>query len=265
MPEKITLPKRISDHVKGRAGTSDSIGLSGGTVILYDDMVLKIEKHSETIESTVRMMKWLNGKIPVPKIICQEQQDDMSYLLMSRIQGKMSCDTYYLEHPHELTSLLAEGLQMLWRVDISDCPYERGLVEELKQARYNVEHGLVDVSRCEPETFGENGFASPMHLLEWLEEHQPACEPVLSHGDFCLPNIFLQDGRISGFIDLGDAGIAEKWKDISLCYRSLKHNFDGTFGGKVYPDFRPDMLFEKIGIVPDWEKLHYYILLDELF
>ena len=59
--------------------------------------------------------------------------------------------------------------------------------------------------------------------------------------------------------------IGDKWKDIALCHRSLKHNFDGTFGGKVYPDFNPDSLFDALGIEPDWEKIRYWILLDELF
>ncbi|WP_207637230.1 hypothetical protein [Eubacterium xylanophilum] len=45
----------------------------------------------------------------------------------------------------------------------------------------------------------------------------------------------------------------------------MKHNFDGTYGGKVYPDFDPDMLFEALGIEPNWEKINYFILLDELF
>ena len=48
------------------------------------------------------------------------------------------------------------------------------------------------------------------------------------HGDFCLPNVFFADGKVSGFIDLGDAGIADRWYDIALGYRSLKHNVDGT-------------------------------------
>ena len=121
------------------------------------------------------------------------------------------------------------------------------------------------MERTEPETFGKNGFESPAALLEWLEANKPPCEPVLSHGDFCLPNIFLKDGKVSGFIDLGGMGIADKWRDISLCYRSLKHNFDGTFSGKIYKDFDPDMLFEALGIVPDRERLRYWILLDELF
>lgn len=154
---------------------------------------------------------------------------------------------------------------MLWSVDISDCPRRRDLDTELEEARYRVENGLVDIDQTEPETFGEGGFASPSELLEWLESNKPPIEPVLSHGDFCLPNIFLNGGAVSGFIDLGDTGIGDRWRDISLCRRSLKHNFDGSYGGKVYKDFDPDMLFEKLNIEPDRNKLRYYILLDELF
>ena len=96
-------------------------------------------------------------------------------------------------------------------------------------------------------------------------ENKPSYEPVLSHGDFCLPNIYLDNGIISGFIDLGDAGIGDKWRDIALCYRSLKHNAEGAYGGKVYPDTDPMQLFKKLQIEPDWDKIRFYLLMDELF
>ena len=107
-------------------------------------------------------------------------------------------------------------------------------------------------------------FRDPSGLLDWLENNKPAYEPVLSHGDFCLPNILIENNDISGFIDLGDCGIGDRWRDLSLCWRSLRHNSDGTFGN-IYPGIKPDMLFEKLGIEPNHEKLRYYILLDELF
>ena len=69
---------------------------------------------------------------------------------------------------------------------------------------------------------------------------------------------------ISGFIDMGNCGIADKWEDIAMLYRSLRHYFDGTYG-KVYPGLDPDSFFEELGIEPDREKIDYYILLDELF
>lgn len=261
----IFIPDAIKSLIGDLPYDLDTTGLSGSQVLMFPDMVLKIEKYRKVGDETVRVMKWLEGKIPVPKVLCHEVCGEYRYLLMSRIKGKMSCDTYYLERPHELLGLLAEALEMLWSVDIADCPRCRDLDTELEEAQYRVENGLVDIEHTEPETFGENGFASPSELLKWLESNKPSIEPVLSHGDFYLPNIFLDNGRISGFIDLGDTGIADKWKDISLCYRSLKHNFDGSYGGKVYSGFDPDMFFDKLNIDPDRDKLKYYILLDELF
>ena len=211
------------------------------------------------------MMKWLCGKVPVPEILCDVQQDGKSYLLMSRISGVMSCTEEYMENPKLLVSVLANAMKLLWTVDITDCPAVWNLDEKLKAARYNVEHDLVDVEDVEPETFGEDGFRDLEDLLNYLEKNRPQEELVLSHGDFCLPNIFIKDDVLSGFIDLGQMGIADKWQDIALCYRSLKHNFAGVYGGKVYEDFDPEILFEELGIEPDWEKLRYYILMDELF
>lgn len=132
-------------------------------------------------------------------------------------------------------------------------------------AKYNVENNLVDLGNVEPNTFGENGFESPEHLLEWLNNNKPEEELALSHGDFCLPNIFLSEGEVSGYIDLGRTGIADKWQDIALCYRSLSQNFNGKFTEKQYEGFDENMLFEKLGIEPKWDKIRYYILLDELF
>ena len=263
---KYNIPDSINKHIDGKAYTTNEIGMSGSSVRVFDDYVLKIvSRDTEDEDEVVRIMRWLEGKIPSPKVVCYEKDDEYQYLLMSRVKGKMSCDRYFLEHPKELARHLAKALNMLWSVDITDCPRIRDVDSVLKEARYRVENDLIDLENVEPATFGEGGFRDPEELLTWLEENRPDFEPVLSHGDFCLPNIFIDDNRISGFIDLGDTGVGDKWRDIALCYRSLKHNFDGTFGGKVYPDFDPDILFEALGIKPNREKIRWYTLLDELY
>ena len=264
------LPSSIKNLVANKPYTVDSFGKSGSGVFVFDDFVLKIVDARDNLlraqnDISVQVMRWLQGKLPVPKVLCYEADDDIQYLLMSRISGKMSCDEYYLEHPRELCRLLAQAFKMLWSVDVTGCPRKRTIENELEEAKYRVENNLVDLEDAEPDTFGEGGFENPQALLAWLQEHQPEYEPVLSHGDFCLPNIFFKDNQVSGFIDLGAAGIGDKWRDIALCYRSLKHNVDGTFGDKIYPDVNPDLLLEELGVVPNHEKIRFYILLDELF
>ena len=260
------IPGNIKSLISGREYTTDDTGMSGSCIMIFDDMVLKIEKCRKETAETVEIMRWLEGKLPVPKIICFESDSEYQYLLMSRVKGDMSCSKYYLEHPDELLKLLAQTLKLLWSIDITDCPRVRDIDADLKEVRYRVANGLTNLENSEPGTFGPDGrFKDPEELLKWLEDKKPSLEPVLSHGDFCLPNIFFEDGKLSGLIDLGDTGIGDKWRDIALCYRSLKHNFDGTYGGKVYPDFDPDMLFDALGIEPDRYKIDYFIMLDELF
>lgn len=262
---QMSVPTQIQALIEDKPFIVDEVGMSGNQVLIFEDMVLKIENNSEGAEKQIKMMQWLQDRVPVPKILAHEVKNDKSYLLMSKMGGQMSCDIDYLEQPNILLEALAEGLKSLWEVDIIGCPCMRDLDTILTEASKQVEQDLVDIEDAEPTTFGENGFNNPEELLEWLENNRPEFEPVLSHGDYCLPNIFLEDGHIKGYIDLGKTGIGDKWNDIALCYRSLKHNFDGTYGGKVYAKFNPDMLFEKLAIKPNWEKINYYLLLDELF
>ena len=281
------LPESIREKVSGKDFRIDDLGKSGSMIFLFDDCVLKCERilhpadmeagsihdaaaaketpFQEDQDQTVEVMRWISGKLPVPEVLAYEKDEKYRYLLMSRIEGTVACDPYHMEHPKEMIPILADALKLLWSIDISDCPRKTDIDTVLSEADYRVRNDLVDLSDTEPETFGEGGFKDAEELLSWLKENKPSYEPVLSHGDFCLPNVFIKDGKLSGLIDLGNTGTGDKWMDIALGYRSLKHNTDGTWGGKVYPDIRPEELFEELGIKPDWEKIHYYILLDELF
>lgn len=260
------LPEEIRKYVGTEKYTTDSVGMSGASILIFRDMVLKVERESEEADREAGVMKWLKGRLPVPEVICHKKQEGMNYLLMTKAAGEMSCHKRYMEEPQKLTAILAEGLEMLWQVDLSGFPFDCGLDKKLEMARVQVENHLVDLDNVEPETFGKGGFADPAELLDWLVRNRPEEEPVFSHGDFCLPNIFVKDGKVSGFIDLGRAGVMDKYQDIALGYRSLKHNYEGKYRGeKHYEGYCPEELFGQLGIRPDLEKIRYYILLDELF
>lgn len=258
------LPESIKKYLPDETCETDHIGMSDSSVFLFSDRILKVQKNTREAETECRMMQWLSGRLPVPKVYAHEVQGNMSYLLMSRCAGRMACDEKYMLDPELQADMLARALKGLWTVDISDCPANWSLKFKLEAAKYNVEHGLVDMENTEPGTFGEGGFKNPNALLDWLYENQPEEELTLSHGDFCLPNLFFDDTVIQ-YIDLGRAGIADKWCDIALCYRSLSHNYDGKYSGQSYSEADDLLLFQKLGLAPNWEKIRYYILLDELF
>lgn len=232
------IPNSIKNKIETKSFEPDNVGMSGSNILLFPDQVLKIRDDMTEADNEVQAMQWLKGRIQAPEVLARECEMEKSYLLMTRVKGRMACDEHYMKDPERLTGLLARALKELW---------------------------LVDMDNVEPDTFGADGFESPEALLLWLWENKPQEEPVLSHGDFCLPNIFIDDEENFSFIDLGRTGIADKWQDIALCYRSLKHNYDGKYGGKAYRGYDPELLFEMLGIEPEWEKLRYYILLDELF
>lgn len=86
---------------------------------------------------------------------------------------------------------------------------------------------------------------------------------MLSHGDFCLPNILADEKGIVGFLDLGQAGCADRWRDLDQGLWSMWANTTGLFGGKARP-FDRDTLFSALNLPLDEEKLRYYSLLSEL-
>lgn len=259
------LPSSIASIIGNRPYQLDDVGLSDSQVLIFDDMVLKIQPDTQESQNERFSMNWLHGKLPVPKIIRSECHDGISYLLMSRVEGEMSCASQYINNPDLLVDILAEGLKMLWSVDAKSCPCDNRLDKRLKSAEYIVQNGLVDLDNVEPDTFGENGFKNPTELLLWLKENRPEEDIVFTHGDYCLPNLFAKNRHVSGFIDLGKAGLADRYQDIAICYRSIKHNLAGLYGGHEPIEYNADTLFERLGIEPDWDKIRYFTLLDELF
>lgn len=251
-------PPKLQTLLNGMQCEEDSIGRSTAGIYRYfnnkTSYYLKIQPTLQGLEREKHIMKWLQSRLPVPKKIYFKSYNDLDYFLMTEIEGEILCSHYYLDNPEKSVKLLADGIKMLQSIAIEDCPFDNGLEIKLEEALFNIENNLVDMY-----DWGENNrFKSPMELLIYLKYNRPTdVELSFTHGDYCLPNILAKDGEISGFIDLGRGGMADIYQDIALCVRSLKHNY----GTEDYTD----LLFRHLGIEPNWEKIEYYILLDELF
>ena len=261
------IPDEIESVIGLQDYTADHIGMSDSEVRIYRNHVLKIQPHSDETDNEYAISKWLNGRICIPEIQAYCVKDNTAYTLMSRAEGRMLCDKEYLNNPALAISIAAQGIKQLWQISVEQCPCQASRLENrLKKAEYNVKNNLVDMSSTEPETFSPGGFRNCEELLEWLYANRPEEDIVLTHGDYCLPNIFAKDNSLSGFIDIGKMGPADRWQDIAIAIRSLDHNFAGRYSdGKRIFDFKPQMLTDALGLEFDEEKYRYYILLDELF
>lgn len=71
------------------------------------------------------------------------------------------------------------------------------------------------------------------------------------HGDLCLPNIFVKDGEISGFIDLDNSGLGDRWHDYAWMIWSFEYN--------LKTDRYTSLLLNELGIEFNEEKYTRYI------
>ena len=262
---EIRLPSSILVKLKEKSYAIDNIGLSASAVRIYGDHVLKIQPCSSETDNEYKLLKFFSERSLAPRVIEREVVDDVDYLLMEKCRGKMLCDAIFLSNPTKLLEIASEVLHSLWAIDVSLCPVDMTLSNKLKLAEYNVAHGIVDLDNVDPFTFGANGrFANPDKLLAWLVDNKPREDLAITHGDFCLPNVFF-DGQHAKIIDVGRGGVADKFQDIALLYRSTRDNLRGHYAGKYFGELDEKELFSAIGITPDWDNIDYYMLLDELF
>ena len=103
----------------------------------------------------------------------------------------------------------------------------------------------------------------PMDLYNWLISNKPTEELCFTHDDYTPENIFIDDNKFTCIIDVGDCGIADKWKDIALCVRSI--NIHCGYTRQEEYNKHVELLFNYLGFEPNWSKIKYYTLLDELF
>lgn len=260
------IPEIIKTIINNKPFSLDTKGKSGATILMFPEYVLKIEDYSPEVIRENEVSIWLEGKIRVPSTIQVVQENGKVYRLMERLRGKDLSSPCFLENPSLLLDLATRAFEILSSVDITSCPSERTLDICLKEAEERVRNNKVDVLDLDPHIFCKGGFSSPEELLEWLYENKIEEERGFIHGDLCLPNIFLlEDGNLA-FIDLGRSGIGDSANDIALLSRSIENNVSGRYNGGVsYPGYREEMLFKKLGIKKDEEKLRYFLLLDELF
>ena len=260
------IPAQIRAHLPPDGGVTDSIGRSEAQVIDYGDRFLKVEADSNVSANEYHMLTWMQGRAPVPRIIAAAQADGKRWMLTNRMPGQYLCTDTILDDQHRLAQLCAEALRTLWSADIADCPTRRTLDEKFREIEAGLRGGWITPEQAGDPTIYDvtsGGFASPAALFDYLVKHRPEEDLVLSHGDLCLPNIFADEKGLTGFIDVGWAGIADRWVDIEKCLWSMWANTTGVFGGKARP-FDRQLLFNALSMQPDEEKLRYYGLLGAL-
>lgn len=199
-------------------------------------------------------MEWLAGKLPVPHVLFYGKDEAKEYLLMSEIKGVNASDQSHRDDLPLMLESLGSALKAIHCVRIDDCPFNQRLDVKIEEAKNRVEQELVDESDFDEVRRGKNA----RELFEELISKRPLHEElVFTHGDYCLPNVIVENKRVSGFIDWGRSGVADKYQDLALAIRSISSNF----GKQNVPFFLAGYGIKDL----DESRVDYYQLMDEFF
>jgi aminoglycoside phosphotransferase len=255
---KDMLPEMPAEIIERYVWQQNNIGQSSAKVFCLkaenkQPLYLKINENTEELRQEKLRLDWLKNKLPVPEIVFYQEFNQRAFLLVSEISGISAIDKSFEKNISGLIAETVKGLRLIHKIPILNCPFNSKLDRRIEDARNNLLNGLVDEEDFDEERLGKTAD----ELFDELQAKKINNEDlVFTHGDYCLPNIILKDSKVSGFIDLGKAGIADRYQDIALLSRSIKDNFGTGWEEKV---------FEFYGIEPDWNKIDYYRLLDEFF
>lgn len=255
-----SLPPNLANAISGYAWQQIDIGFSSAQVFRLEaenenSLYLKID--SRTSKFSLRQEKikleWLKNRLLVSEVLLFAEDETSEYLLLSEIPGVNASDDSLKNDIPRTIEQLASGLKMIHKLPIRNCPFDQRLNYKIEIAKERMINGLVEEEDFDEERQGRTAEDLFKELLATVPTDENL---VFTHGDYCVPNVILENGNLSGFVDWGSAGVADRYQDIALLTRSVWYDFGEDWEESVFAFY---------GIEPDWKKIHFYRLFDEFF
>ena len=133
---------------------------------------------------------------------------ERDFMLTERVRGEDLTFAKYLAEPKKLCDTLAALLRELHETEFSACPVPNHTAKYLATVERNYRLGLYDLSFAPEFATAEEAYSLVRENAHMLKNE------VLLHGDYCLPNVMLDDWRFSGFIDVGNGGVGDRHVDL---------------------------------------------------
>lgn len=257
------LPPGLAARLAGFAWHRNLVGEAGAHVhrLHRADAPALYLKHGDggaaiAIVDEFARLQWFADRWPVPRVEHFEWSDGAAWLLTRAVPGRTAYE-WLKDDParaEAIVTSIGRRLRELHGLPVDPCPFSAHHRLQLDLARQRLEAGLIDADDFDDTRQGW----TPQQVWEALGATLPIAEdPVVSHGDFSLDNLLMNEhGDVVGVIDLGRAGVADRYRDLAILANCLDE-----FG----PTLRRT-LFNAYGIAePDRRKLDFHLLLDECF
>ena len=219
------IPKWIPEDIRGFIGASpiyDSSCSPEARVLFIDkDEGFYLKRSAkDTLAIEAKMTDYFYKKGLSAEVISYIS-DDADYMLTRKVKGEDCTHKDYLEEPKRLCDLLAERLRLLHETACADCPVIDRMSGYISLAQKNYKSGSYDLSYYS-SGYGEISVDNAWAVLQ--EGKREFKNEVLLHGDYCLPNIMLDNWSFSGFIDVGNGGVGDR--HVNLFWGAWTLNFN---------------------------------------
>ena len=163
-----------------------------------------------TLKTETDLTRYFHGKDLATEVLAYRSLD-RDWLLTRKLPGEDCVFPEYLENPKRLCDTLAGLLRQLHDQDFTGCPVSDRCRTYRETAQRNYQAGKYDPNLFPPDW----GFASREDAWAVVQEGSSALRSdTLIHGDYCLPNVMLDQWRFSGFLDLDCAGVGDRHIDL---------------------------------------------------
>jgi kanamycin kinase len=202
------------------------------------------------LEDEANRMRWAVDYLPVPIVTQQGSDGQISWLVTRAFPGRDGTHSHWATDPERLVRILAKALRAFHEAPVRACPFDFRLEPALAHARRRLEEGRIQPDQ---DFHPEFDHLSAEEAIALLERTRPSSERlVVCHGDYCLPNVLIGAGAASGFVDLGELGVADRWWDLAVATWSVTWNLGPGL---------EDLFLQEYGVDWDRDRVDFYRLL----
>ena len=260
-----TIPDGLPENIREALGaaTVDEVrttrrGLRTFDLHVRDGWPVRTLKLAPTndpfaVLSEVDRLEWIDRRLPCPKVLASAPLPEGGHAVVLSLPPGTRADTAeHVTRAGRTVEYVAQALRFVHEIPTDNCPFSARL-----DLRFRSIKRRIGIDRYDASTFTPPYNRYPVsRLYEILEETRPAeDDDVFTHGSFGLGCTLLDQTGVSGVVDWGQAGVADRYVDLAAAVRSIAERL----GPEHIPAF-----FQAYGLErPDPRKLDFYALLAE--
>ncbi len=222
-------------------------GQSGAGVVRVDGTYRK-ESPSDDLLGEAARLTWLRAQgIPAAEVLeCRP-----GLLVTAEVPGRPADDDWPAALRGHVVDALAELTRALHSLPVADCPFDRRLAVTMPAAL------AADVELDDLDD-GRRGWTRDRLIAELLATRPAGEDVVVCHGDLTTQNVLIDPETltVSGLVDAGRLGVADRWLDLAVATRELADGLGDDAAARYLTG---------CGVEPDAAKQTFYRLLDEFF